>query len=347
MNTKPSTSSGTSLRHVDTRYFFIVLVPIAVFVTEAIITDHMMAQSVNVPIEILDSQTQWLEAAGRYRFLAATWFFAALTVLAAWFLLRRLWQPTTRSTRVAAVVTLSVVIALALSPTITKALSDGGSPTYRILGAAFFEAALSQGALPGCEAPDDGWLLGRCGAMPAISLYERIMDGMNLLAGLGVGALIVGMILCLDTRTGADTDEEAKRLADNLRMMRQQLYLASLVLSFGMFFVTSWMNWPVPMVIESQRGAYGALVLSAALFSGTYFTLLLLSFFLPVAFILNDRTQRLKTKVSDIATDAFDVQDWLATHGLKDGLGDYLRAGFALTAPILSAFAGGVAPFPF
>ncbi|MEM6587584.1 MAG: hypothetical protein AAF641_03985 [Pseudomonadota bacterium] len=338
--------AGPGVRRVDTRYFLIVLVPIAVFVMEAVISDHLMAEDVQVPTGILSADNHWLEAAGRYRFLASTWFFAALTVLAVWILVRRLLQPTTRQTRVVALMTWLVVVALALSPTIMNAFGDGGSPAYRVLGKTFFEAALAQGTVPGCAAPGDHWLLGRCGDMPAISLFERIMDVINLLAGLAVGALIVGMILCLDTRRCEDAEEEAALLAENLRLMRQQLYLASLVLTFGMFFVTSWMNWPVPVILDAQKAAYGSLVLSAALFSGTFFTLLLLSFYLPVAFILSERARRLSRQVAGRRADALVVQDWMATHGLKDGLGDYLRAGFALTAPILSAFAGGVAPFP-
>jgi len=53
------------------------------------------------------------------------------------------------------------------------------------------------------------------------------------------------------------------------------------------------MNWPLPLLDDAGRAPYGTLILSASLFTGVYFTLLILSFYLPVAFILNARIQAL------------------------------------------------------
>jgi hypothetical protein len=217
---------------------------------------------------------------------------------------------------------------------------------YYRLGAAVFEAALSRGTLPGCIGPDDQWVLGRCGEIPVISLFNRIVDIVKVLAGLGVGALIVGMILCLETNDSNDVEEEAALLAQNLQRMRQQLYLSSLILTFGMFFATSWMYWPLPLVLDAERAAYGSVVLASALFTGTYFSLLILSFYLPVALILDSRVRKLADMAGQSAQtgEQLDVDDWRASRGLKEGATDYLRAGFALTAPILAAFAGGISP---
>ena len=182
--------------------------------------------------------------------------------------------------------------------------------------------------------------------LSVLSLFNRTLDIVNVFAGLGVGALIVSMILCLQTHATRDVEEEAALLAQNLRKMRQQLYLSGVVITFGMFFATSWMYWPVPLVVESEQAAYGSVVLSLALFTGIYFSLLLLSFYLPVALILDARVRRLAGLAGADAKGGkpLDIDDWRRSRGLKEGAADYMRAGFALTAPILAAFAGGISP---
>ncbi len=331
---------------VKTRYFAIALVPIVIFWINAMIIRHLVAVDLNVPPDILQEGRPWLEAAGRYRFLAATWFFASLAIFAVVLLVRTLLRPMARETRWAAIVTMALILLLVVAPSIQQNADPDEPRVYHRLGAAFFETALGRGTVPGCEEPGDRWLLGRCGEIPTISMFNRILDIVNVLAGLAVGALIVGMILCLETRESDDVEEEAALLAQNLRQMRQQLYLSSLVLTFGIFFATSWMYWPISLVLDAERSAYSSVILATALFTGTYFSLLILSFYLPVALILDDRVRKLaETAGQDAeAGEQLDLNDWRSSHGLKDGVSDYLRAGFALTAPILAAFAGGISP---
>ncbi|MGB5559003.1 MAG: hypothetical protein WBN04_13455 [Paracoccaceae bacterium] len=335
-----------TVRRVKVRYFAIVLVPISIFWINAVITDYLMAVDLNVPSDIVQDGRHWLEAAGRYRFLAATWIFSAFTVLAVALLVRSLARPTALETRAAALATIIIILLMVVVPTLQHNATPDGPRVYHRLGAEVFEAALSRGTLPGCNGPDDHWLLGRCGEIPIISLLNRILDIVNVFAALGVGALIIGMILCLETRDSDDVEQEAALLAENLRQMRQQLYLSSLTLTFGMFFATSWMYWPLPMVLDAERSAYSAVVLASALYTGTYFSLLILSFYLPVALILDGRVRKLaETAGRSAKTGArLDVNDWRDSHGLKEGAADYLRAGLAVLAPILAAFAGGISP---
>lgn len=346
MNLNQSDKPVAALCNVDLRCFSIALVPIFIFWINNVISNHLMPDDLNVPIEILQEGRHWLEAAGRYRFLAATWFFASLTVLAVALLARSLMRPLTPKTRVASIITMGVILWLAVIPLIQHSGSADGTKVYYRLGSELFETALSRGSVPGCNDTGDSWLLGACGELPVLSLFNRVMDIVNVLAGLGVGALIVGMILCLQTCEGNNIEEEAAQLAHNLRQMRQQLYLSSLILTFGVFYAASWMYWPEPLVIKSERGAYSSVVLASALFMGTYFSLLILSFYLPVALVLDSRVRKLADVVSYNAKskEPLDVQSWRASRGLKESAIDYLRAGFAATAPILAAFAGGISP---
>lgn len=335
-----------SNRCVELRYFAIVILPVFVFGIHEVIQHHLIATDVDVPVEILREDNSWLEAVGRFRFLAASWFFAALAVLAVALLVRNLWRPTSRETRIAASFTTLAIFVLAVAPTIQQYTTSTTPRIYHQVGKAVFETALSHGTLPGCLQADDYWLLGRCGDIPVFSMFRKVLDIVNALAGLAVGALIVGMILCLASTPYKDIEDTAEELGRNMQQMRQQLYLSSLVLTFGMFFASSWMYWSLPLIDETEKAAYGSLVAASALFTGTYFCLLMLSFYLPVALILDGRIKDLARKAhqSETTEDVFDVEGWKASHGLKEGVGEVLRAGFALTAPILASFAGGITP---
>lgn len=331
---------------VKLRYFAIALLPVCIFAIHELIQHNLIAVELDVPHGILEQDRPWLESVGRFRFLAASWFFAALAVLAVAILVRTLSRPMSGRTRAAAIVTTLAILALAVMPTIQQIASSQDPRIYHQVGKELFESALSQGVLPGCAAADDRWLLGRCGEIPVFSMFRRVLDIINALAGLAVGALIVGMILCLASAHETGAERQAQELSRNLRQMRQQLYLASLILTFGMFFATSWMYWPLPLIAEGDKAAYSALVTASALFTGTYFCLLMLSFYLPVALVLDSRIKRLAEAVNQSGAEdpAIDIDDWRAAHGLKEGTSDILRAGFALAAPILAAFAGGITP---
>ncbi|WP_300033864.1 hypothetical protein [uncultured Roseobacter sp.] len=346
MTTTATTPTATPPRQVPLRCFAIILVPVITFSTHKFIGGNLMPRDLNVPASILTEGQDWLEAAGRYRFLAATWLFGALSVLAAAMLCITLARPTTRGTRIAAIAAFLFVLTLAALPTLRGFGDVTGGQVYDRLGKEVFEGVLSRGTLKDCASPDDTWLMGPCGTAPVISMFASVVGVVNIFAGLSLGAIIVGMILCLNNRPCADIEQEAALLAENLRHMRQQLYLSGLVLSFGMLYAASWIYWPLPLVQGDARDAYSAVLLSAALYTGTYFSLLMLSFYLPVAFILDGRVKALARRAgdADMAGEPPDTQSWRSERGLKEGAADYLRAGFALTSPILAAFAGGISP---
>jgi hypothetical protein len=346
MNAPEEKPKSALASQVDLRCFSIVLVPLAIFATHKFISEHLMPGDLNVSAEILKDGQAWLEAAGRFRFLAATWFFAALSVLSTVLLFRMLTRPMTSTTRTAAIVTFLFVLMLVALPALKGFGNTDGSQVYDGLGRAIFEGVMSRGTLLGCEGPEDTWLMGDCSEAPVVKMFSSVVDLVNIFAGLALGSLIVGMILSLDSRTGEDLEKEASRLADNLRHMRQQLYLSGLVLSSGMLYAASWIYWPLPLIEEADRAAYGSLLLSAALYTGTYFSLLILSSYLPVAFILDARVKSLadRAEAEDLTGEPPDTENWCSARGLTEGAGDYLRAGFALISPILAAFAGGISP---
>lgn len=334
-------------RYVPVWYFFIALVPIAIFAQEAVITQHFLTADLQISADILKDEWTWIETAGRLRFLGATWFFAALALLVFAMVVRDLTEPTRKETRIAATVVLVGIFILAMMPTREYLLNPDALRNYHRLGGDVFETALGRGSLPGCVAPDDRWLMGACGSNPVISLLNRMMDVTNFFAGLGVGALVVGMILCLEERADETLEAQAAQLEHNLHRMRRQLYLSGLVLTVGIFFATSWMRWPMPMVASDHVDAYSAVIGSSLLFVGIYFSLLILSFYLPVAVILDGRKRKLALVAAghDDLSDYNAREDWLKTRGLKSDPTEFLKSGFALAAPILAAYAGNFPTF--
>ena len=346
MNASGENPNSALASQVDLRCFAIVLVPLVIFATHKFISEHLMPGDLTVSDDILKDGQNWLEAAGRYRFLAAAWFFGALSVLSAALLCRALMRPMSSATRTAAILTFMFVLTLAAFPTLKSFGNTGGSQVYDGLGKSIYEGVMSRGTIQGCAGPEDTWVMGVCGSAPVVNMFSGVVDLVNIFAGLALGSLIVGMILSLDRRTGETVEEEAARLADNLRHMRQQLYLSGLVLSSGMLYAASWIYWPLPLIEDSERAAYGTLLLSAALYTGTYFSLLILSFYLPVAFVLDARVKSLADRAAaeNLTGEPPDTESWCSARGLTKGVGEYMRAGFALASPILAAFAGGISP---
>lgn len=329
-------------RHVAAKYFLIGFMPILIFAQEALISGNFLDANLAVSADILADDWAWVETAGRYRFLGATWMFAALGFLVFIMAVLDLRTSMSQQTQVLGAALLALIFVIALSPSITYLHAPDALRNYHRLGGDLFEAALERGRLPGCVLPQDTWLLGACGDKPVISLLQRMMDVINIFAGLGVGGLTVGMILCLKECAEDDLEACASQLERNTLRMRRQLYLSGLVLTFGVFFVISWMRWPMQMVDDAYAEAYGTLISAALLYTGVYFSLLILSIYLPVALVLEGRKQRLAEQA---ATDK-NLADykarmaWLDMRGLKNNPVDFLKSGLALMSPILTAYAG-------
>lgn len=334
-------------RFVPARYFLIAFVPIAIFAQEAVISSEFLTADLPVSADILKDEWTWLETAGRLRFLGATWFFAALALFVFVITVRDLMESTHPQTRASAFGVLVLVLVLALWPTFEHWQQPETLRNYHRLGGDLFETALGRGGLPGCVNPEDRWLLGICGEKPVIALLNRMMDVTNIFAGLGVGGLIVGMILCLEEPIKGDLEKQAAQLERNVLRMRRQLYLAGLILTIGIFFATSWMRWPLPMVDGAHLDAYSSIIGAALLFTGIYFSLLILSFYLPVALILEGRKRRLATIAADhdALSDYNARAGWLKMRGLDTDPTAFLKTGFALVAPILAAYAGSFPSF--
>ncbi|MEO1640923.1 MAG: hypothetical protein AAFU41_16935 [Pseudomonadota bacterium] len=330
-------------RQIAPKYFLITFPPILIFVIEGVITDTFVDASLQVPLAVLGDVPPWLETAGRFKFLAASWLFVAIAVLAFAMVVRDLLVLTDRATQYAGAAALALIFAIAMIPTVQYAGDPDALRNYHRLGGDVFEAVLGLGRLPGCKAPTDQWLLGVCGDMPVRSMFNRMFDIINIAAGLGVGALVVGMILCLAAQPDDGVSARATQLRRNTHRMQRQLYISGVVLTFGILFAISWMRWPLSLASGEGAEQYGTVVSAALLYTGVYFSLLILSFYMPVALILDGRKRVLADQAFAAAEKPAEATraEWLKKQGLQRDPTELFKSGFALAAPFLTAFAGG------
>jgi len=330
-------------RRVAPKYFLIALLPIVVFVVESLITGNFVDPSLPVPASVLGEAPVWQETAGRYRFLAASWLFVAVAGMVFVVIVQDLLVRCDETTRRAGAVVLAVIFAVAMIPTIQYALNPDALRNYHRLGGDVFEAVFASGALPGCTQPNDHWLLGVCGDAPVLSMFNRMFDIINVAAGLGVGALVVGMVLCLEAQHDNSVAARAVQLRRNTHRMQRQLYLAGVVLTIGVLFAISWMRWPLDMASGEDVDAYDKVISAALLYTGVYFSLLILSFYLPVALILDMRKRALADQAfaSKEKPEQPTRAEWLKKQGLQRDPAELFKSGFALASPFLTAFAGG------
>lgn len=326
--------------HVAPGYFAIALLPLGVFFLNDAILQAFASTDPAVPADLVTGPA-WVEAAGRLRYLGAYWLFSAMALLAFALCVQEVLRPVTRSTRIGAGLTLGFILAIVFGITVENFARPDIWRIWHLLDRDVVATSLAAGTLPACMRPGNEFLLGRCGDTPILVLFDRSLSVMNLIAALGVGSVVVGMILCLGrSADGKDTPEV---LSFALSCMRRQLYVAGLLLVSGMLFVISWVQWPVSMIAPEARDEYRGLATALELFTGIHFSLLILSFYVPVALILTARVHRLARTATPRAT-AEERDKWRTTHGLAVSATDMLRAGFAVAAPALTALAGGLAP---
>ncbi|WP_425070273.1 hypothetical protein [Sagittula sp. S175] len=338
-------------RDVRPVYFLIVLLPVGVFVLQGWLVQTFGVPDLPVSADILQANVPHLEAQGRMRFLAALSIYMLVAVVAATVLIEALCRPLTRRSRVLAVAALAV-LAVPVALKVWAHQSDPNSYRgYFQMGRSLVEAALAQGVVPGCTAPTDRFILGPCGEAPALEILRHGLDFVNLVAGVAVGSMAVASILCLGApqlaglRAEDQPAEKLEALQANAAQLKKTLYVSSLVLSTGMFLALSWMHWPLEMIAKDHRKDYETALGGTELLFGVYFSLLLLSFYLPVSFLLDLRARRLAGAALGAGSGETKRRAWAVENGLTTDFQQMLKEGLAIAGPVLAALTGGVALF--
>lgn len=372
-------------REVPAGCFAILVLPLSVYVLHEAVVPLFGVPLLDVTAaEVLRLENDgvdlgFTEAAGRNRFLGALLFFIAVAVIALVAFFSELSRDlTAQSRRLAIGVFAAVQIPVILAVMSHHAGEADGWRSYHQLGQDVLETVLARGGpVQMCSGTDGTGMLGFfCGAdgAHAFRLFAIALDLVSILSGLGVAALVLGMILSL-ARPVEEAPLELRAFdhGRNQRIARRFLYLAGLMMSAGLFFTMSWMHWPFPMLTEAAAAPYADVINATLFYYGVFYTLLIITGFGPVLFLAARRSDELaleslvqpeqgagegaasvpakpvprqtgpvsaRLRLPTISA----LDDWKAAHGLRISFTEALQALFAAGSPLLTAFAGSFAP---
>ncbi|SFQ94863.1 hypothetical protein [Poseidonocella sedimentorum] len=344
---------GTGFSRSDVRpiHFLIMAGPLLLFMLNPLIIQRIGVPVLPVDASILRADGDFLEAAGRSRFFAGCLFMSMIVVLALVAFAVELAGPLTRRSRALAL----GVFALTQIPVWTSILAHQRAGeavwrSYHQLGDGVMAAVLARGRVPVCE--EGARLLGvfPCGPEPGLTLFRTLLDLLNALSGAGVAALVLGMILCLGRpRPPAGIPARVYHLGRAQLVSRRFLYLAGLLLTSGMFVTISWMHWPLPLVRPELRADYRAVLDALLLYSGVFYTMLILIGFGPVLLVQARQADRLAMEALREGGAAIpsvrDLQRWKEEAGLAVSEVQMLQNLLAAGAPLMAGVAGSFAPF--
>jgi len=151
---------------------------------------------------------------------------------------------------------------------------------------------------------------------------------------IGVPALMLGTISCI-ARPAPSLPAATRKALRQLQHQRLQRYLygAALLLTAGMLFMIAWLRWPLfVFATPNETTPYVALINAITLYFGVNYSLVIASYYLPVAMLLRRREA---TMTPDTAPSA-EVTKGAATPIRTLGL-DMAMKLFTILAPAIAS----------
>jgi hypothetical protein len=125
--------------------------------------------------------------------------------------------------------------------------------------------------------------------------------------------------------------------AMQMRRLKEVLGASSAILVAGVLHMGAWLRWPAALIAnEAAHEAVLGAALAITLFWGVTFTLMLVSTYLPAAFILAKRAQALLQESSSQPAIP-EPEEWLKGHGLFLSLQDHFPQFGLMLAPLLAS----------
>ncbi|MCS6898089.1 MAG: hypothetical protein NZM29_08965, partial [Nitrospira sp.] len=125
--------------------------------------------------------------------------------------------------------------------------------------------------------------------------------------------------------------------ATQMKRLNEVLGAASAILVAGILHMGAWLRWPAALIADkSAHEAVLGASMAITLFWGVTFTLMLISTYLPAAFILAKRAQALLQADPDTQSPS-SQEAWLKQHGLFLSLHDHVPQVGLMLAPLLAS----------
>ena len=321
------------------KHLAIVILPVLVVTLSESLLSIFADTSVSLDPLSLIPDMQLTELVGRYRFLAVFFFYAAVCLAIFALFAAELLSRHSRKSILRVILGLVALIVFSFLFSMVEPEWMGSFEAYELLGASLFEEGLRAGGSPLCD-------VGGCDDKGAFFTMRFLMGATNILSAFAVPAVILGMIVALsrpgdiDLTTPKGVLAEGRTLQTARAAVRRYLYLSGALLSAGMMLGYAWMMWPAELLADPEQSAqYQSLVQSISLYRGVSYTVLILSFYMPVSLIqmvrierFHDAAHREDMEVITEQAEALEI-DKIQTL-------DALKAILSILAPILAAAVG-------
>ncbi len=315
-------------------YLLIVILPLLVLTVSELLLSYFGHPTLALPESAQIVHDPIKEASARYQFLGAFLFYAVVgAILTAVFIGEVALRHTYKSmiyTAIAVALTLPIAMLFSsLEPETLKSFE-----AYQLIGGDFVRAALGDNNVPYCT------LKGvECGEHDGFIAMTTLTGLTNNIAEIASTAVVFGMILALARPVPAPETPEGRvralRYAQSV--MRRYLYFAGLLLSAGLLMNMAWMSWPAEMIGNAEiRAEHAKLVQSISLYRGVSYSMLILSYYMPVSLILMLQIEILHDDAAEKASSSLaDALKRFEVNRIKPL--EAIKAILAITSPILAA----------
>jgi hypothetical protein len=164
---------------------------------------------------------------------------------------------------------------------------------------------------------------------------DRVVGGFALIA-VALLALAATALMAEDPLGSPDGIAAERGLARQQDELQRLLYLAAGLLVMSVLFAKSYQQWPLSVVHDPSLGSALQLIADQwIMMTGTYWTLILVSIFLPIGLVLIRRCDALaELRCGSVSPKA--LMDWLKAGGFKSSLKEQFLTVFSLLSPWLA-----------
>lgn len=327
------------------RHLGILALPAAVLLASEYLVGNFGNSALVLPDTVTVTAAPLLELTARYRFLSAWFFYVAVAVIFIAIFFAELWSRQTPKSAGRILLGLTAVVAFTMIFNTIEPVWMGSFEAHELLGRSLFQDALSQGWLRACETTLP------CEGRGAYFGMEYLLDKANHVTSLAAAAVIAGMVLALsrphppELLSDTGLAAEAEILRQSQDMASRYLYCSGILLSVGMVLVLSWMKWPGQLIADpTLRDRHMELVNAISLYRGVSYSVLILSYYMPVSLILMVRIDRFHKAVA--AHGSPDVGDTVRGFDINRIASlDAFKKIVAIVSPILASALGAAVTF--
>jgi hypothetical protein len=319
--------------HLEHKRLLLIFIPIAVFLVGYTLIDFFSipgAQDI-VP----QATTPMLNTSAWYYWMASSLLFVSSAIAIAYIFIDDVLcsfqdRSAKRILSYAAVIWVVNVTYILVTPL-------WSSKGYEAVGKQLFEFSL-------CRSFEASICSGRL--LTEFNWAERVI---NVCSAFAVTAVIMGAITSLAEVGVAVEGRRKLALPLQIARLRKYLVLAAIHMVLGIFVINSWHNFPTRLVYGEQLQRYNDISNSITQLNGVLYSVIIVSYYLPISVILNKRLRSEETKyMLNAVKDGGELnwqefEKWKTSRGFNIYDWDIYKGLLAAIAPLIAGSLGTIA----